>query len=159
VEHFIFGRGELSGAALASGTVAGALGPGDDGRAEFLAGGLELFACTPDQIAATIAATVVSVGRDLAVLDAGSKTLTMTATQQNGFGKMKNRPRSTFIRLSEEHGVMGLDAEEGTLRVGDRVEVLPIHIGVCIDLQQDAYGTSRGRIQELIHIDAARRSR
>jgi D-serine deaminase-like pyridoxal phosphate-dependent protein len=120
---------------------------------------LELYACTPDQIAATILATVVSVGEDLAVLDAGSKTLTMTASHQHGFGKMRNRPRSSFIRLSEEHGVMGLDPGETGLRVGDRVEVLPIHICVCVDLQQDAYGTSRGRIEEVIRIDAARRSR
>lgn len=120
---------------------------------------LELYACTPDQIAATILATVVSIGPARIVLDAGSKTLTMTATQQHGFGKMKNRPHSSFIRLSEEHGVVGLHPEEGGLRVGDRVEVLPIHICVCIDLQQDAYGTSHGRIEELIRIDAARRSR
>jgi D-serine deaminase-like pyridoxal phosphate-dependent protein len=120
---------------------------------------LELYACTPDQIAATILATVVSVGEDRIVLDAGSKTLTMTTTQQHGFGRMKNRPRSSFIRLSEEHGVVGLDPEETELRIGDRVEVMPIHICVCVDLQQDAYGISRGRIQEVIHIDAARRSR
>jgi D-serine deaminase-like pyridoxal phosphate-dependent protein len=120
---------------------------------------LELYACTPDQIAATILATVVSVNEDQIVLDTGSKTLTMTATQQHGFGKMKNRPRSSFIRLSEEHGVVALDPEEAGLRVGDRVEVLPIHICVCVDLQQDAYGIARGRIEEVIHIDAARRSR
>ena len=120
---------------------------------------LELYACTPDQIAATILATVVSVGEDLIVLDAGSKTLTMTATEQHGFGKMKNRPRSRFTRLSEEHGVVGLDPQETGLRVGDRVEVLPIHICVCVDLQQNAYGISHGHIQEVIHIDAARRSR
>lgn len=120
---------------------------------------LELYACTPDEIAATILATVVSVGADLIVLDAGSKTLTMTATEQHGFGRMKNRPRSSFVRLSEEHGVVALHPEETGLRVGDRVEVLPIHICVCVDLQQDAYGISRGRIEEVIHIDAARRSR
>ena len=120
---------------------------------------LELYACTPDQIAATILATVISAGEDLIVLDAGSKTLTMSATEQHGFGKMKNRPRSSFIRLSEEHGVVGLHPEETGLRVGDRVEVLPIHICVCVDLQQEAYGISHGRIEEVIPIDAARRSR
>jgi D-serine deaminase-like pyridoxal phosphate-dependent protein len=120
---------------------------------------LELYACAPDQIAATILATVVSAGEDRIVLNAGSKTLTMTATQQHGFGKLKNRPRSGFVRLSEEHGVVGLDPEETGLRVGDRVEVLPVHICVCVDLQHDAYGISHGRIEEIIHIDAARRSR
>ncbi len=120
---------------------------------------LEMYACTPDQIAATILATVVSVGADRVVLDAGSKTLTMTSTQQHGFGKIKNRPRSSFVRLSEEHGVATVRAGDDELRVGERVQVLPIRICVCVDLQQQAYGVSQGKIAEVIRIDAARRSR
>ena len=120
---------------------------------------LESYACTPDQIAATILATVVSVGPDRVVLDSGNKTLTMTSTQQHGFGKIKNHPLSTFVRLSEEHGVARLGADDDELRIGDRVQVLPIHICVCVDLQQQAYGVTQGQIAELIRIDAARRSR
>jgi D-serine deaminase-like pyridoxal phosphate-dependent protein len=121
---------------------------------------LEMYACTPDQIAATILATVVSVGPDRVVLDSGNKTLTMTSTEQHGFGKIKNRPLSNFVRLSEEHGVATPGAGNDELHIGDRVEVLPIHICVCVDLQQQAYGvTQGGQIAELITIDAARRSR
>lgn len=120
---------------------------------------LELYACTPDQIAATILATAVSVAPGRVVLDAGSKTLTMTATQQHGFGKLQGRPLSSFSRLSEEHGVLSIDPAETGLRVGDRVQVLPIHICVCVDLQPYAYGVSCGRITQLIRIDAARKSR
>lgn len=120
---------------------------------------LEMYACTPDQIAATILATVVSVGPDRVVLDSGNKTLTMTSTEQHGFGMIKNRPLSTFVRLSEEHGVARLSADDAELRVGDRVQVLPIHICVCVDLQQQAYGVTQGQITDVIRIDAARRSR
>lgn len=120
---------------------------------------LEMYACTPDQIAATILATVVSVGPDRVVLDSGNKTLTMTATEQHGFGMIKNHPLSNFIRLSEEHGVVRIGADDAQLRVGDRVQVLPIHICVCVDLQQQAYGVTQGQIAELIRIDAARQSR
>jgi len=120
---------------------------------------LEMYSCTPDQIAATILATVVSVREDRIVLDAGNKTLTMTATQQHGFGKIKGLPGSTFLRLSEEHGVAALGDSSGHLRVGDRVQVLPIHICVCVDLQQQAYGVTQGAITEVIRVDAARRSR
>ena len=120
---------------------------------------LEMYACTPDQIAATILATVVSVGPDRVVLDSGNKTLTMTATEQHGFGMIKNHPLSNFVRLSEEHGVARIGADDAQLRVGDRVQVLPIHICVCVDLQQQAYGVTQGQIAELIRIDAARRSR
>lgn len=120
---------------------------------------LEMYACTPDQIAATILATVVSVSQGRVVIDAGNKTLTMTSTEQHGLGKIKNRPGSKFVRLSEEHGVVTLPDSENDLRVGDRVQVLPIHICVCVDLQGEAFGTSSGKITELIRIDASRRSR
>jgi D-serine deaminase-like pyridoxal phosphate-dependent protein len=120
---------------------------------------LEMYACTPDQIAATILATVVSVASDRVVLNAGNKTLTMTSTQQHGFGKIKNRPRASFVRLSEEHGVASTADGDSKLRVGDRVEILPIHICVCVDLQREAYGVSQGKITELIQIDATRQSR
>ena len=120
---------------------------------------LEMYACTPDQIAATILATVVSVGPDRVVLDSGNKTLTMTSTQQHGFGMIKNHPLSNFVRLSEEHGVARIGADDAQLQVGDRVQVLPIHICVCVDLQQQAYGVRQGQIEELIRIDASRRSR
>jgi D-serine deaminase-like pyridoxal phosphate-dependent protein len=83
----------------------------------------------------------------------------MTSTEQHGMGKIKNRPRSRFVRLSEEHGVAALADDEGDLRVGDRVQILPIHICVCVDLQQEAFGMSAGKITELIRIDASRRSR
>lgn len=120
---------------------------------------LEMYACTPDQIAATILATVVSIAPDRVVLNAGNKTLTMTSTQQHGFGEIKNRPRASFVRLSEEHCVATIAAGDSELRVGDRVEILPIHICVCVDLQREAYGVSQGKITELIQIDAARQSR
>jgi D-serine deaminase-like pyridoxal phosphate-dependent protein len=120
---------------------------------------LEMYACTPDQIAATILATVVSAGPDRVVLDSGNKTLTMTSTEQHGFGMIKNHPLSKFVRLSEEHAVARIGADDAPMRVGDRVQVLPIHICVCVDLQQQAYGVTQGQIAELIRIDAARRSR
>jgi D-serine deaminase-like pyridoxal phosphate-dependent protein len=120
---------------------------------------LETYACTPDQIAATILATVVSVGPGRVVLDSGNKTLTMTSTQQHGFGMIKNHPLSAFVRLSEEHGVARLGADDYEPRIGDRVQILPIHICVCVDLQQQAYGVTQGQITELISIDASRRSR
>lgn len=120
---------------------------------------LEMYACTPDQIAATILATVVSVAEDHLVLDAGSKTLTMTSTKQHGYGKIRRYPRSSFLRLSEEHGVATVVDTASPPRVGDRLEVLPIHICVCVDLQQEAYGVRRGAITEVIRIDATRRSR
>jgi len=120
---------------------------------------LELFACTPAQLGASMLATVVSRGPGRAVIDAGNKTLTPTRTEQHGYGRLRNRPRSTFTRLSEEHGVLGLAPEDEDLRIGDRVEVLPIHVCAWMDLQREVFGVRGGRITEVIAIDAMRRSR
>jgi D-serine deaminase-like pyridoxal phosphate-dependent protein len=120
---------------------------------------LELYACTPPQLAASMLATVVSRGPGRAVIDAGNKTLTLTRTDQHGYGRLRHRPRSAFRMLSEEHGVLDLDAADEDLRIGDRVEVLPIHICAWMDLQREAYGSSGGRIREVIPIEAMRCSR
>jgi D-serine deaminase-like pyridoxal phosphate-dependent protein len=120
---------------------------------------LELFACTPAQLAASMLATVVSRGPGRAVIDAGNKTLTPTRTDQHGYGRLRNRPRSSFTRLSEEHGVLALAPEDEDLRIGDRVEVMPIHVCAWMDLQREVYGVRRGRIVECIAVDAMRCSR
>lgn len=120
---------------------------------------LELFACTPDRFAASVLATVVSRGPGRAVIDAGNKTLTPTRTEQHGYGRLRGRPRSTFSRLSEEHGVLALAPEDEDLRVGDHVEVLPIHVCAWMDLQREIYGVRAGRVVETIAVDAMRQSR
>lgn len=120
---------------------------------------LELYACTPAQMAASMLATVVSRGPGRAVIDAGNKTLTLTRTDQHGHGRLRHRPRSVFRTLSEEHGVLDLDAVDEDLRIGDRVEVLPIHICAWMDLQREVYGSSGGRVQDVIPIEAMRCSR
>jgi D-serine deaminase-like pyridoxal phosphate-dependent protein len=118
---------------------------------------LTCYACTPDQIAATMLTTVVSAGPGRAVLDAGSKTLTPTRLEQHGFGYPREIPDARISRLSEEHGVLQLpDTEQ--LCVGDRVRMLPIHICVWMDLQHEVYGVSGGQIVNRISVDAMRRS-
>lgn len=119
---------------------------------------LSRYACTPDQIAVSMLATVVSRAPGRVTLNAGSKTITTSRTDQHGYGHLMNRPGSLFTRLSEEHGVLALDPEDEDLRVGDRVRILPIHICVWIDLQPEVYGLRDGRIVQRIRIDAMRHS-
>ena len=72
---------------------------------------LACWSCTPDEIAATMLATVVSTGDGGAggtrvTVDAGSKTLTTTTDPEYGSGHLAGRPDTAFTRLSEEHGVL-----------------------------------------------------
>jgi D-serine deaminase-like pyridoxal phosphate-dependent protein len=115
------------------------------------------YACTADQIAASMLTTMVSVGPGRAVFDAGNKTLTPTRIEQHGYGYPREIPDARVGRLSEEHGVLQLpDTEQ--LVVGDRVRMLPVHICAWMDLQREVYGVRGGEIVSRITVDAMRRS-
>jgi D-serine deaminase-like pyridoxal phosphate-dependent protein len=118
---------------------------------------LACWSCTPDEIAATMLATVVSTDGQRITVDAGSKTLTSTADPAFGAGHLLGRPDSAFTRVSEEHGVLTVPGEPD-LRVGDRVQILPVHSCVWTDLQPEIYCTRQGQIVERIRVDAFRHS-
>lgn len=115
-------------------------------------------ACTPDMIAASMLATVVSINGTRVTLDAGSKTLTSAWDAEFGYGHLVDHPDATFTRLSEEHGVLSLGHASEAVAVGDRVRVLPVHVCVWMDLQPEIYGTRAGRVVERIEVEAMRHS-
>jgi D-serine deaminase-like pyridoxal phosphate-dependent protein len=119
---------------------------------------LSRYACTADQLAVSMVATVVSRAPGRATLNAGSKSITTSRAEPYGHGHLHNRPGSGFGLLSEEHGVLDLAPEDEDLRVGDRVRVLPIHVCVWMDLQAEVYGTRGGRLVKRIRVDAMRQS-
>ncbi len=119
---------------------------------------LGTYACTPEAIAATVLATVVSRDGERVTVDAGNKTLTMSRDGAFGFGHLRDHPTSRFTRLSEEHGVLTVTDTLRHLAVGDRVEIMPIHVCVWMDLQREIYGTRNGRVVERIAVNAMRHS-
>ncbi len=116
------------------------------------------YACAPEMIAASVLSTVVSINGSRVTLDAGSKTLTTTWDPDYGYGQIVEHPDATFSRLSEEHGVLSLPRADGSVRVGDRVRVLPVHVCVWMDLQPEIYGIRQGRIVERIEVEGMRHS-
>jgi D-serine deaminase-like pyridoxal phosphate-dependent protein len=122
---------------------------------------LACWSCTPEEIAATMLATVVSTGGGdggtRVTVDAGSKTLTATTDPEYGSGHLAGRPDSGFTRVSEEHGVLTLGGPPD-LTVGQRVRILPVHVCVWSDLQPEVYGMRRGEVVERIGVDAMRHS-
>lgn len=93
-------------------------------------------AATPDQLAYTVLATVVSTavpGR--AAVDAGSKALAKEDRGGAGYGVLLDRPDVTVAALSEEHGMLDLSNTDWTPRVGDRVRIVPNHVCVSVNLQ------------------------
>ena len=118
---------------------------------------LGCWACTADEIAPTMLATVVSSDGSRVVVDAGNKTLTSSTDPMFSAGHLLGRPDSAFSRVSEEHGVLSVPGSPD-LRVGDRTQILPIHACVWSDLQAEIYGTRQGQVVERIRIDAFRHS-
>ena len=114
------------------------------------------WSCSYDQLAVSALATVVSVDGGRVTLDAGNKTLTMTNDPIYRFGHVLGRPEIMLERLSEEHGVATM--LQGTIEVGDRVRVLPVHVCVWMDLQPEVYGIRGDLIVERIPVNAFRRS-
>lgn len=105
------------------------------------AGQLALGAATPDQVALTVRATVISDAvPNQVVLDAGAKLLGM---DRPGFvttyGILPAYPGARLARLWEHHAV--LETSEGVDRpaLGEQVDVVPNHVCATVNLVDDLF--------------------
>jgi D-serine deaminase-like pyridoxal phosphate-dependent protein len=107
-----------------------------------------------DDCALTVLTTVVS--RPTAtrvVLDAGSKSLTSDILGQVGYGLVMGT-ELTIKSLSEEHGVIEMEAPSDAPRVGDRLRILPNHACVISNLFDAVYLISGDRIIDKLPVAA-----
>jgi D-serine deaminase-like pyridoxal phosphate-dependent protein len=115
---------------------------------------VRLGVCKLEDCAARVIATVVSTPDPTKfIVDAGSKTLSSdrnAADPDAGFGYVVEFPDAKITRLSEEHGeivVPTAQLERSPLpKVGDRVSIIPNHICVCVNLQNEFYWLDDGDI-------------
>lgn len=92
----------------------------------------ELGHATPDQIALTVVATVVSVREGVVILDAGSKILGADrAAWATGHGRLLDHPEARITALSEHHATV---AGEGLPGLGEIVRVVPNHVCTVVNL-------------------------
>lgn len=109
---------------------------------------VSLGVCSLDDCALTVLATVVSApAPDRAVVDAGSKTLSndVLRPKPGGHGWIVGQ-RSRLQRLSEEHGVVGVEPGE-SFQVGERVRIVPNHACVVSNLHDLVYAVRKGRVE------------
>lgn len=103
---------------------------------------LALGACGADQLALSVAATVVSTGHGRFVVDAGSKALAMDRPSWlTGHGWIPALGEATVVTLSEHHGIV--EGATDIPRVGDVVRVVPNHVCNVVNLFDD-YVVARG---------------
>lgn len=95
----------------------------------------ELGTVSPDDIALTCLATVVSHAGGNVVLDAGSKALGADrAPWATGFGRLLDHPDARIVGLSEHHAVVSWPHETDRPGLGSRVRVVPNHVCNAVNL-------------------------
>lgn len=113
----------------------------------------ELGHCTPDELALTVLATVVSAHPDRIILDAGSKVLGADrAAWASGFGRLLDHPDARVTALSEHHATV---VGSGLPRVGETVRMVPNHVCATVNLVDEVV-VVRGGVIEARWIVAAR---
>ncbi|KAB2678959.1 D-TA family PLP-dependent enzyme [Brucella tritici] len=114
---------------------------------------VEKGAATVDNCAFTVLSTVVShptSGR--AIIDAGSKALSSDTLGLSDFGEVMGRPDARVIGLSEEHGK--LTGDVASLKVGERVRIIPDHVCVVSNLFDEVHLVSGEDVVDILPVAA-----
>jgi D-serine deaminase-like pyridoxal phosphate-dependent protein len=115
-------------------------------------------ACTMEDCAASIHATVVSTARPgHIIIDGGSKTFSsdrLSTGAEVTFGHIVEAPGARFHKMNEEHGYVDLTHADVEFRPGDRVRVIPNHICVAVNLHEQVYGVRGDTVEEVWRVDA-----
>ena len=125
---------------------------------------MRLGVATEATCAARVLVTVVArPTAERFVVDAGTKALTSDGPTGEGSsfpgrGVVSGRPDLHLDFMSEEHGV-GHIQDGGSLEIGDRLEVIPLHACGCINQFDLAYGARRGVVERAFPIVARGRMR
>jgi D-serine deaminase-like pyridoxal phosphate-dependent protein len=97
----------------------------------------ELGTTTPDSIALTCLATVVSHGAGTLVLDSGSKAIGADrAPWTTGWGRLLDHPEARVTQLSEHHAVVAWD-DSPAPPLGSRLRVVPNHVCTAVNLADE----------------------
>ncbi|GIE90074.1 alanine racemase [Actinoplanes regularis] len=106
---------------------------------------LELGTCTWDEIALSVASTVVSRSGQKIILDAGSKVL--GADQQvwaTGGGRLLDHPDARITALSEHHATVVLPDGAPVPHLGEVLRVVPNHVCATVNLADELIVVSGG---------------
>ncbi len=108
---------------------------------------------TPDEIALSILATVVSrPAPDIAIIDAGSKTFCGDIIPENagltGYGITTDGSNGVVMRMNEEHGIVRL-APGFAPEVGDKLAFFPNHVCTAVNLSDELVVVRKGKVQQV----------
>ncbi|MEF9933098.1 MAG: alanine racemase [Cetobacterium sp.] len=111
-----------------------------------------------EECSLTVMATIVSKPYDdLFILDCGSKCLGLDkgahgSSLINGFGMVKGHSELSVIGLSEEVAKVKIEGNT-TLKVGDKVQIIPNHSCSAANMTSFLIGHRDGEVERVIEID------
>jgi D-serine deaminase-like pyridoxal phosphate-dependent protein len=118
---------------------------------------------TVAQCSLRVLMTVVSrPTADRAILDGGSKALSGATTEWEGgpcMGYIVEYPRARLYGASEEHGHVDVSACDPRPRLGERVQVLPVHPCPCVNEHDEMAAVRRGTVEAIWPVHARGRMR
>lgn len=104
--------------------------------------------------AATVLATVMSKPTpERVILDVGAKGITMQTRTQGicavkGMGNIKQFPGTVIDDVYDEHAIIYSKDMHDHVEIGDKVEIVPVHICPVMNLHEKAYLVSGGEVIE-----------
>lgn len=114
-------------------------------------------ACTFDDCAASIMATVVSTAKQgQIIIDGGSKTFSSDRPVNAGevsFGHIVEAPDAVFTKMNEEHGYVNVRRVAREFGVGERLRVIPNHICVAMNLHECVYGIRGDAVEQVWRVE------
>jgi D-serine deaminase-like pyridoxal phosphate-dependent protein len=118
---------------------------------------MRLGVATEASCAARVHATVVALPwQDRFVIDAGTKCFSSDGDDGPPFpgrGVVAGRPDLRIDFMNEEHGVGHVETGGGALEIGDRLEVIPLHVCSAVNLFDSALGVRRGVVEREMPIE------
>jgi len=110
-------------------------------------------ACTPEECAAAVMVTVISVARPgQIIVDGGSKTFSSDRSSgpaEVTFGHVVEAPQAVFHKMNEEHGYVDVGRCDRKFEIGERLHIIPNHICVAVNLHERMYGIRSGEVEEV----------
>lgn len=114
-----------------------------------------LGACRLNDVALTVATSVVSARPGVCIIDAGAKALSKDRAEfLEGYGTVLEHPGAVIDALWDHHGRVVLPAGVAPPAVGSLLHVIPNHVCPVVNLFPTVWFTAPGRPYRQVPVDA-----
>jgi len=117
------------------------------------------FWFTEETVALTVLTTVISIRENRAMIDAGYMTFDaylpsflQTAYGYARHGYVKGQVDLKLGNSTQEVSILTMTDPSKPLSIGDRLEIIPNHAGLVVNLHSQLYGVRGGKVERVIPV-------